>query len=187
MAFTFYRSDSLPVDPQQRHKNCMYLIKSPTKTDFDIVMVDGSGVAHTHFNEDRFKRLFDYYSRSTGDFFVVNNIEERDALSLTKNSLVFVVDASGDPVVPEGEALYFFSTAMQKHIRIYQEKKRPETLDWTLLVNGPTSTPLAIDAAVANSHTHTNPEVLESLGVQDGLLTHNGTLVSNVVYKDSNW
>lgn len=187
MAFSFKRAISFPSDPAERIKNCVYLVKETGKTSFDIYMVDAEGNAFTHFNEKRFKTLFDHYSQTNKELFVVNNISERDAIDSEDNFLVFVLDATNDPSIGGGEALYFYITSLSKFVCIYQSKYIQRELDWSKLVNGPNSSGSQIDTAVRNTHTHENKNVLDGLGTVDDLLTYKGKLVSTVIFVESNW
>lgn len=187
MAFSFKRATGFPSDPAERIKNCIYLVKEPNKTDFDIYMVDAEGNAFTHFNEKRFKSLFDHYSQTNQELFVVNDIAERDAVDSERNFLVFVLDATADPNLGGGEALYFYIASLVKFVCIYQSKQIQRELDWSKLVNGPNSSPSQIDDAVRNTHTHENKNVLDGLGTEDDLLTYKGKLVSTVIFVESNW
>ena len=122
MAFSFKRARSFPSDPAERIKNCIYLVKEQGKTDFDIYMVDAEGSAFTHFNEKRFKTLFDHYNETNKELFVVSDIAERDAIDSENNFLVFVLDATNDPVIGGGEALYFYIASLLKFVCVYQSK-----------------------------------------------------------------
>jgi hypothetical protein len=55
------------------------------------------------------------------------------------------------------------------------------SIDWSQLVNGPTSTPAQIDQAVTDSHTHTNKTELDKIGEDiDGYVTYDGTRVGTI-------
>lgn len=49
-------------------------------------------------------------------------------------------------------------------------------LTWANITGKPTSTVAQIDAAVANSHTHTNKTQLDKVGETGGNLTYNNSL-----------
>ena len=187
MAFSFKRDTSFPSDPLERIKNCVYLVKEPGKTDFDIFMVDELGEAFTHFNEKRFKALFDKYTHLSKELLVINNIAERNLLELTKNSLVFVIDAKDDIAIGDGEALYFYLVDLDKYVCIYKSKEVQKEVDWSKITNGPNSTSEAIDDAVRRTHDHNNKELLDNLSEEEGVLKFKGEPVSNVVLIKSNW
>jgi hypothetical protein len=49
------------------------------------------------------------------------------------------------------------------------------TITWTMIQGKPTSSPSAIDSAVANSHTHTNMTQLSKIGEDaNGDFTYDG-------------
>lgn len=187
MAFSFKRAISFPSDPAERIKNCVYLVKETGKTSFDIYMVDAEGNAFTHFNEKRFKTLFDHYSQTNKELFVVNNISERDAIDSEDNFLVFVLDTTDDPSIGGGEALYFYITSLSKFVCIYQSKYIQKELDWSKIINGPNSSADLIDAAVSKTHVHENKNVLNDLSSQGDCLEFKGQPVATVVFIESNW
>ena len=51
---------------------------------------------------------------------------------------------------------------------------------WANLQNKPTSTVAAIDAAVADTHVHTNEAILDMLAVNEGVLKYNGAPIATV-------
>lgn len=94
--------------------------------------------------------------------------------------LVMVVDASADPTVDAGWAIYrrLVNATDLSNLDSWQKIAEKESLDvvvsWDNLKDKPTSTVAQIDAAVANSHTHANKAVLDKLGEVDGVLTYDG-------------
>lgn len=79
--------------------------------------------------------------------------------------LNYVTDASGDPTVHKGFAVYRYSNGI--FTKIYEgEMMDPDldmTIDWDQIVNKPTSSTTDIDAAVAQKHEHPNMETLNAL------------------------
>lgn len=77
----------------------------------------------------------------------------------------YVIDASGDPTVNKGFAVYRYSNGI--FTKIYEgEMMDPDlgmVFDWSKIVNGPSSDPADIDAAVAQKHEHPNMETLNAL------------------------
>ena len=53
---------------------------------------------------------------ANGSMHTVDNIVERDALILTTNSIVMVLDASDDPYVSMGSAMYYYDHTTQTFI-----------------------------------------------------------------------
>lgn len=98
----------------------------------------------------------------------------------------YVTDATGDPTVKKGFAVYRYANGI--FTKIYEGESMDQdigiTYDWKAIVNGPTSSPADIDAAVAQKHEHVNLETLNVLssttdaeGVINALLV-NGVLLA---------
>lgn len=98
--------------------------------------------------------------------------------------LVMVVDASADPTVEAGWAIYrrLVNASDLTTLESWQKIAEKESLDvvvsWDNLKDKPTSTVSQIDAAVANAHTHANKAVLDKLGETDGVLTFDGLAIA---------
>ena len=79
--------------------------------------------------------------------------------------LNYVTDASGDPTVHKGFAVYRYSNGI--FTKIYEGEMMDPDLgiifDWDQIVNKPTSSTTDIDAAVAQKHEHPNMETLNAL------------------------
>lgn len=106
-----------------------------------------------------------------------NSIAERDA---DKNSgmFAFVQDASADPSVKTGFAIYYKKANGWK--KVFEEEAMDQdiselvTLQWSSITNGPTASPTDIDAAVLNAHNHLNKDVLDKIGASEDYLTYDG-------------
>jgi hypothetical protein len=89
--------------------------------------------------------------------YFVADIAERDALtSLNNADRVFVRDASADPAVNSGWAMYIWDNEHDEFVKYASEQSLAISFDWTSIIGRPTSSPAQIDAAVAASHTHTD-------------------------------
>ena len=89
-----------------------------------------------------------------------------------------VEDATGDPTVKSGSAIYKrIGTDWKK---VYEEESMDVDLNinWSTLSGAPNVTAAQVETAVSNSHTHANLTVLSGLGINNsGKLTLNGDLV----------
>lgn len=102
---------------------------------------------------------------------VVADIAARDAIpveDLYESLFVYVLDASDDPSVTAGAALYIYAEDPENvGSYIWHKVAELESLDvelqWTSILGRPTSTPAQIDQQVADSHTHSNKSVLDKL------------------------
>lgn len=106
---------------------------------------------------------------------IVADIAARDALTLGRNALVLVEDASADADVTSGAALYTYKAAADTYtlIATYED---PEVV-WESIVGRPASSPAQIDGAVALAHDHANKALLDALAEVGGALTYSGGLV----------
>ena len=114
---------------------------------------------------------------ASGATTVVDNIAARNALPLVDGKTVLVVDATADATVASGAATYVYRLAATAWAKISEAESMDISLAWANIAGKPSSSPAAIDAAVAASHAHTNLTQLNQIG-QDasGNLTYNGAL-----------
>ncbi len=118
-------------------------------------------------------------------FRVVDDITARDNLITGDQPfLVLVADATADATVDTGGALYAWKPEAGESGE-FRKVSEYESMDidfssidinWSQLVNGPTSDVADIDDAVTKRHEHTNKTVLDDLG-DDGN--------DNLTYKDN--
>lgn len=111
---------------------------------------------------------------------VFATIALRDAATLTRNSLVVVTDASADPTVTSGSAMYIYEVGPDTFGKLTEFESLDVTLNWSGIVGRPTSSPALIDDAVAKRHTHANKPVLDTLGENaQGQLTKGGAVIGS--------
>lgn len=113
-----------------------------------------------------------------GEMPIVADIAARNALSLTKNTQVLVLDATGDPTVTSGAATYLYRVSTTSWIKLSEAESLDLILQWANIQGKPTSSPTAIDTAVGNSHVHNgNLTQLNKIGENaDGFFTYNNAL-----------
>lgn len=119
---------------------------------------------------------------------IAPNIASRDAMIVdaTTNLLILVVDASADPTVNAGSALYAFSFSAQTTYKVAEYESMDVVLQWSNIVGRPTSTVAQIDSAVSQAHAHTNKAVIDRLSDVEGQLQYNGApLTTN--WTTQNW
>lgn len=116
------------------------------------------------------------------------DIAARDALepSLTQAVFVLVADASADPTVNAGAAMYAWNPSTSTWIKVAEYESMDVTLTWASIVGGPSSTPAQIDSAVSASHTHANKATLDKLSESTGLLRFEGSPIPSE-WASSNW
>lgn len=119
---------------------------------------------------------------------IVADISARDALiaTLEANAMILVIDATADPTVDAGSALYAYDATAEETYKVAEYESMDVVLQWADLVGGPTSTPAQIDNSVSLAHSHSNKATLDLLGADaDGLL-YNGQGVTTR-WTNNNW
>jgi hypothetical protein len=104
------------------------------------------------------------------------DIAARDALEPSLEQAVFVLvqNASGDPTVTTGAAMYAWNPATTSWLKVAEYESMDVTLTWDALQGKPTSTPAQIDSAVGMAHSHANKSTLDKFTESGGLPRYNG-------------
>jgi hypothetical protein len=119
---------------------------------------------------------------------IVANIAARNALAVgaNRNFMVLVTDATGDATVASGAALYAFNNATDTFSKLSEYESMDVVVTWSSITGKPSSSPSAIDAAVAASHTHSNMSTLNKLSEDsDGLLFNGAAIAAR--WNATNW
>ncbi|WP_337058220.1 hypothetical protein [Pseudomonas sp. USHLN015] len=118
----------------------------------------------------------------------VPDIAARDALesSLTGPVFALVQDATADPTVTAGAALYAWNPVTTSWIKVAEYESMDVTLTWAAIQGKPTSTPSQIDSAVAATHSHANKATLDKLSEAGGLLRFDGSPIP-AEWNGTNW
>lgn len=110
-----------------------------------------------------------------GTLEIVDDITARDAMSLSTNAMVLVLDASADSTVNSGAATYAYRQSDASWTKISEAESLDVTLSWANVTGKPTSTAADLDDAVAKRHSHSNSTELGLIGQDaNGNLTYNG-------------
>ena len=185
-SFNVYKETTLPGTLQP---NSIYLIAPTADQNYVEVYVTGktADVVRRTINKADVQLMIDTSPNTSNNLIIVATIAERDALTLTQNTFVLVTDASADPTVDVGAALYVWNEDTSTYTKIAEYESMDATIAWNDIQGKPTSSPTAIDNAVANSHTHTNKTQLDKIG-QDGggNLTYGGTSVK-IAWDSAQW
>jgi len=158
--------------------HAIYLVAPASKPDYVEMYVtssDGSAVRRI-INSDDIQAMIDAsLAGVSGGLQIVADIAARNALTPTNGKYVLVLDASADPTVDSGAASYVWRSATSEWIKLTEYESLDLQLTWANLSGKPTSSPSAIDSAVANSHTHANMTQLTKVGEDgNGNFTYNG-------------
>jgi hypothetical protein len=177
----FYKVTSLPstLEPSS-----IYFVQNGTYA--ETYITNSTGVARSVGNSGMINALIDTKLNSLNTLLKVNTIADRNALALTQNAMVLVVNATGDATVTAGAALYFWDNAASTWTKISEYESMDVVVQWSSIQGKPTSTPAQIDAAVTNAHTHSNKATLDLLGAGANGLTYNGADVTTT-WSTENW
>lgn len=149
-------------------------------------LTDNSGVAKSIGNTSMIQAIVNSSLADFNTVEIVVDIAARDALTLTRNAMVLVLDATADMSVASGAALYAYKESNDTFTKIAEYESMDVTVTWASISGKPTSTPSQIDTAVNNSHTHSNLTQLNKVGEDaNGDLTYNGASVG--VWNTNNW
>lgn len=111
--------------------------------------------------------------------YVKDTIGERDTIeSPKKGDQCWVVDATGDPTVTKGAAIYIWNGTEWK--KVSEMESLDVVLNWADIQDKPNSSVSDIDDAVSKRHEHTNKAVLDKLSDAAGSLTYNGTNIATI-------
>lgn len=174
--FQAFRETTLPstLEPYS-----IYIVAPPLKPDYIELYATnslGDNVKRIINNND-VQSLIDTALSNISTLEVVADITERDALVLTKNTPVYVADASADSTVTSGGASYIYKVDTNNWIKTSEAESLDIVLNWDNLINKPNSTISQIDNAVNNSHTHSNKTQLDKIDEDsNGNFIYNGAL-----------
>ena len=163
-AFQIARVTALP-DPLEA--NTVYLVSTGAET-MEMYVTGNTAGARRILHQADIQAMIDASISASGVIEVVDDIAARDALSLSANAQVFVIDASADLTVDSGGATYLYRQSNDSFIKISEAEGLDLGIAWANISDGPTSTPAAIDAAIANAHTHPNRTQLDKVGENAG-------------------
>ncbi len=86
-----------------------------------------------------------------------------DLTGHTENAVIFVHDASGDPLVDSGSALYYYDASDDTYTLQAKYENVTVSAAWADLTDKPTSTVADIDDAVSKRHAHANKTDLDKI------------------------
>lgn len=183
-----FRIEKVNQLPNVISPSTMYIVKSLPEGFIEIYVSNNLGNELTHvINRTEILALITSSINGINSISVKETIEERDAAVINSMSLVLVKNATGDPTVNSGAALYFYDPVTGSYTKVSEYESMDFSLDWNSLLNKPTSIVANIDDAVLKRHQHANHSLLDELS-KDG----NGNLLVNgnhigVYVKTSEW
>lgn len=178
--------------PETLEANSIYFVAPTARPDYVEIYVTGTSasVVKRVIGEQDVEALIAASGGGGGSaatLEIVDDIAARDALTLTENTLVLVLDASADPTVTSSSATYAYRVSDTSWTKISESESMDMVLTWANLQDKPTSAVADIDDAVAKKHTHANKTQLDKINEDtDGNLTYGGVLPSTG-WASSNW
>ena len=169
----FFQLSALPASLAP---NAFYFVLSGNVA--ESYLTTAGGTPKSIGNTAMINGLIDARLNAASTLLHVPNIQDRDALSPASNAMVLVTDATGDPSVQGGGALYFYDAAQSAYTKVAEYESMDLVLQWANISGRPGALPGDIDAAVAEAHSHANKAVLDALGDASGGLTYNGAPIA---------
>ncbi len=153
--------------PATLEEHSVYLVAPPGRPDYVemyVTSADGLSVRRI-INESDIQAMIDAsVSGIQTGIEIVTDITARNALTPANGKYVLVLDATADPTVTSGAASYVWREATSEWIKLTDYESLDMTISWDMIQDRPSSLPSAIDAAVANSHAHSNMSLLAKIG-----------------------
>ena len=138
-----------------------FVLQSNTDTVSEAYVTDingnAKGIGNTAFITQVATAVFNQQNSTANAFEIAPDLASRDALAanFTGNRLVLVTDASDDSTVNTGSALYSWDQATGTFDKLTEFESLDVVITWASITDGPTSTPAAVDAAVAATVANT--------------------------------
>lgn len=183
-AFQIVRVRQLPGVTQP---NTMYVVR---ETDHDDVVLHFTGATGVEIgstiSKSEVASMIQSGTSVVSDIVVVETYQDMKNLVLFRNTVIYVDDATGDPGVHLGSAVYIYDKVKAQYNRL---SKSETAVSWNGIDGGPTSSPSAIDQAVARSHIHANKPVLDKFSVSgsDKLLFDTTVITPTVALMPGQW
>ena len=177
----FFKVATLPATPVA---NAFYFVENGNYA--ESYLTNNTGVAKMVGNSAMIDQRISAQLSGLSSLEIVSDIIGRDALTLTTNKMVLVIDATGDTSVISGSALYAWRQSNTTWVKVSEYESMDVIVSWGNISGRPSSSPANIDLAVANSHTHSNKTQLDKIGEDgEGDITYGGVEVMK--WTTNNW
>ena len=169
--FKIHRLETLPAEAQ-RDANAMYILKGAQPDHAEVWFTGSTAAAARRLpNEADILNLINGRLNDFSNMFVVANITERNALNPTRTVMAMVLDATGDPTVELGAAVYVYKSNTSEWLKVSELKDLDAIVKWDNIQNRPNVTVVQIEQAVAKMHQHANLADLDKVATgADGYL-----------------
>ncbi len=170
--------------PTALEAHALYVLRKQEFGRAELIFTSAEGVTYPILDTASVQNIVGNAINGTSSITIMQTIAERDEYVFAGDSAVYVVDATGDPEVLTGSALYFYKKETNTFVLIICAKHT----SWSDALGKPVSTPDQIDEAVEKMHIHENNEVLSNLTEgEDGTLYYKGAPVSDIRMATIDW
>lgn len=182
----FFQLTSIPGTWQP---NSLYWIENGDGATADTYVTDVSSVPHGTTNTSMVTGISnpliaimkaEAITAAGNEMQVFADIATRDAATITSNAAVLVTDASADPTVTAGAAMYLYELTPDTFTKVSEFESLDVNATWAALTGKPTSLVADIDDAVMNRHTHGNTAEITKIGETAGKMTYDGVSIPEV-------
>lgn len=191
MASFEFKAHRVTALPSTLEAYSVYFVANASKPEYVEIYVSSSdgSTAKRVINENDVKVLISEEVTGLNEIYVYDTIADRDAAGISTTQFAYVVNASDDNSVESGGATYIYNKTTDAWVKTSESESMDLVFNWENIIGKPSSTPAAIDDAVANSHTHTNKTNLDKIGEDaEGYLTYNGeTIAGSTQWITTNW
>lgn len=181
---------AVSVLPADLAPNTFYFVQNGTYAESFLTTVDGAlrRIGNSRMVQDIVRtELLEHYKNNLE---VAVDIPARNALGVlaTRSFMVIVIDATDDPGVSEGSALYAYDYQFQEWYLLTAYGTAATSVAWADVTGKPNSSKNQLDEAVAKSHTHDNTDTLVLLGTAaDGTLLFSGNKIGSARWTGEEW
>lgn len=175
----FYAVASLPA---QLEADAFYFIQNGDYAESYVTTSDGTAkmIGNSTMISALIASSLANWSGASNQVLIAADMSARDALASTAeaNLMVMVIDATDDPTVDTGSALYAYDKASDTWYKLSEYESMDVVVDWDAIQGKPSSSPAQIDDAVSKAHQHSNMAELSKIGEDaNGDLTYGGQAV----------
>ena len=167
----------------------IYLIAPAARPDYVEIYVTGAAASTVKrvIDQSDVQSMINSDIAALSAIEVVADIAARDALTLTANTQIMVLDATADTTVDSGAATYIYRQSDTSFTKIAEYESLDVIINWSDIVGGPSSSPADIDDAVSKRHEHANKTELDLITENaDNRLLYNGALPV-IAWDSVNW
>lgn len=184
MQVKFYKVSTLPQSPEP---NSFYYIENGEYA--EAYLTDNQGNAREIGNTTMTNDIVSRAVMGFNSVKIVANITERDILTAaaTANNMILVIDATDDPTVETGSALYAYNYETTTTYKVSEYESLDMIIPWEMIQDKPYNSVEDIDDAVNRRHSHANKAVLDKWGESDTELPLYSGRNVDAMWKTNEW